>query len=217
MSEHWPRVIAAKILPRRPRAKLPRLSLFDVNAKKSLSVAPFDHIELAIPEAFASLKHFLRCRRTKREHDMSPELIALLMRIASSFDHATLHVISAHRFADGVRTSPRSQHTRGTAADIRIPSVSVEKLAARAKELGARGIGVYDRSRFVHVDVREKPYSWRDSGEGEDDRRALTGAVASAPSDAQAPAEQPATSVLAGALGAGAAVAPSLTAGAALP
>jgi hypothetical protein len=93
------------------------------------------------------------------------------MRISKRFDNATLHVISAHRAPDGVVTSERSQHGKGTASDIRVEGVSVETLAAVAKQEGARGVGMYPKSRFVHVDVREKAYSWIDNGEGEDDER----------------------------------------------
>jgi hypothetical protein len=105
--------------------------------------------------------------------DMNPDLVRLLMRIAKRFDNATLHMISAHRAPDGVVTSERSQHGKGTASDIRVEGVSVETLAAVAKEEGARGVGMYPKSRFVHVDVREKAYSWIDNGDAEDDERDL--------------------------------------------
>lgn len=58
-----------------------------------------------------------------------------------------------------------SQHIKGTAADIICKSVSVEKLAAKAKEIGFDGIGIYPKSGFVHVDCRsdgDEPckYNW---------------------------------------------------------
>lgn len=170
-AEHWPHVSAARLYKRlRPRAPLPKLSLYDVNARQGLTVAPFDHDAEVIADSFQALKRFMRCRRTHSEHDMNPELIALLMRISASYNNATLHIISAHRYPDGTVTSPTSQHTMGTASDIRIPGVPVEALAERAKALGARGVGIYPRSRFVHVDVRVKPYTWRDDGSDEDER-----------------------------------------------
>lgn len=45
-----------------------------------------------------------------------------------------------------------SQHLLGNAADITVPGVSVEKLAAIAESLQFNGIGKY--SGFLHVDVR---------------------------------------------------------------
>ncbi len=142
------------------------LALFDVNGGRSIRVRPFGAQGLPSPIAFDQLKEFMRCRRSGQALDMNASLVALLASIANHFDGAVLHVISGHRVADDVTTRPSSQHTRGTAADIRIPGVDIENLAAAAHELGARGVGVYPLSRFVHVDVRTQPYYWRDVGTG---------------------------------------------------
>jgi uncharacterized protein YcbK (DUF882 family) len=150
-----------------------RLRLYDVNAERSISVSPFLPDGQCSPHGFSLLREFMRCRRTGHTMDMSADLVRLLMRIAKRFDNAELHVISAHRAVDGVVTSERSQHGKGTASDIRIEGVPIEALAAVARQEGARGIGMYPKSRFVHVDVREKPYSWVDNGDVEDDERDL--------------------------------------------
>lgn len=146
------------------------LRLYDVNARRTIAVSPFNTDGRADPTAFAQLREFMRCRRTGHTMDMSPELIYLLMRISAHFNNAELQVISAHRAVDGVVTSDQSQHGKGTASDIRIADVSVEELAEAAHDEGARGVGVYTQSRFVHVDVREKPFAWRglDEGDGDD-------------------------------------------------
>jgi uncharacterized protein YcbK (DUF882 family) len=161
-----------------------RLRLYDVNAERSLSVSPFLPDGQCSPHGFSMLREFLRCRRTGNTMDMNPDLVRLLMRISKRFENAELHVISAHRAVDGVVTSERSQHGKGTASDIRIEGVSVETLAAVARQEGARGIGMYPKSRFVHVDVRDKPYSWVDNGDVEDDED-----LAEAPSDEAEEAE----------------------------
>ena len=140
----------------------PTLRLFDINAKRALRVVPFDRNGAPREGAFNMLREFLRCRRTGQVTEMSPRLIALLTRISQHFDEAELQIISAHRSVDGVVTSETSQHGKGTAADIRIAGVSVETLADTARTLGAGGVGTYDRHQFVHVDVRDKPYSWRE-------------------------------------------------------
>jgi uncharacterized protein YcbK (DUF882 family) len=150
-----------------------RLRLYDVNAERAISVSPFLPDGQCSPHGFSMLREFMRCRRTGHTMDMSADLVRLLMRIAKRFDNAELHVISAHRAVDGVVTSERSQHGKGTASDIRIEGVPIEALAAVARQEGARGIGMYPKSRFVHVDVREKPYSWVDNGDVEDDERDL--------------------------------------------
>jgi uncharacterized protein YcbK (DUF882 family) len=159
------------------------LALFDINAKQALEVTPFDSEGMPNGAAFDSLKSFMRCRRSGEKKDMDPRLIALLTRISRAYGWATLQIISAHRKADGVVTSDMSQHVRGTAADIRIAGVGVEKLAQTAHEQGARGVGIYPAHRFVHVDVRAKPYSWRGS-------EVLPEVVAAAPV-AEEPAAEP--------------------------
>jgi uncharacterized protein YcbK (DUF882 family) len=142
-----------------------QLALYDINGQHSLAVRPFDAAGMPEPGAFEALKNFMRCRRTGHTQDMNPRLLALLLRISNAFGNPVLQVISAHRKADGVVTQDTSQHTRGTASDIRIAGVSVETLAETARSLGAAGVGVYPEHRFVHVDVRERPYFWRASAE----------------------------------------------------
>lgn len=142
------------------------LSLLDVNSQNALRVVPFMSGGIPDQEAFADLKHFLRCRRSGRERDIDSRLIALLVRLSRHFEGADVHIISAHRKADGVVTRRTSQHTRGTAADVRIPGHGIEAVSRAAYNLGATGIGVYPVSGFVHLDVRRTPYYWRDRGEG---------------------------------------------------
>jgi uncharacterized protein YcbK (DUF882 family) len=142
------------------------LRLLDVNTGAHLAVAPFTLSGEKDVAAFSTLKRFMRCRRSGHEREMSPSLIALLGRIAQRFGDPVLHVISAHRRADGAVTSKTSQHAVGKAADIRIPGVSLKALQRAAFDLGARGIGLYPVSGFVHVDVRAQPYYWREDGAG---------------------------------------------------
>lgn len=139
------------------------LQLFDVNTQQRIALSPFGEHGQVDAGAFDALSHFLRCRRTGETIPMNPRLIALLSRISHYFSETPLHVISAHRAVDGITTRRTSQHARGTAADIRIPGVSIQTLSQAARMLGAAGIGLYTRNRFVHVDVRSQPYSWSDA------------------------------------------------------
>ena len=55
-----------------------------------------------------------------------------------------------------------SEHTRGTAADIEIPGLSLQEMyecALEVPEFAAGGIGVYD-GNFLHVDVRGHTARW---------------------------------------------------------
>lgn len=182
--KHVPELALPSFLPREPaQAGKPLLSgkllrLYDVNGGRSLRVTPFKEDGVPDPDAFAQLRSFMRCRRSGHELDMDPRLIAVLSRISQHFGDAVLEVISGHRKPDGKVTSETSQHAFGTAADIRIAGVSVETLKDAAKALGARGVGVYTKSRFVHVDVRKKPYYWRDDKGDEAGAPTASGALA---------------------------------------
>jgi len=55
-----------------------------------------------------------------------------------------------------------SEHTRGLAADVRIPGLSLQQmydLALQVPTLAAGGIGAYDGG-FLHLDVRSYPARW---------------------------------------------------------
>jgi len=55
----------------------------------------------------------------------------------------------------------QSQHTRGAAADIRVPGTRVRDLYRRVQEIPAfRGVGVSDEGGFIHVDIRHTPARW---------------------------------------------------------
>jgi uncharacterized protein YcbK (DUF882 family) len=155
------------VLPSAPRPLLSgkALPLFDINGGRSLTVTPFDQDGVPNPEAFAQIRSFMRCRRSGHEMDMDPRLIAVLSRISQHFGDATLQIISGHRKPDGKVTRETSQHAFGTAADIRIAGVPIEEIKRAAHALGAKGVGLYTKGQFVHVDVRERAYSWRDKGE----------------------------------------------------
>lgn len=46
-----------------------------------------------------------------------------------------------------------SEHMNGTAADIRIPGVSIEQLNKLALAVGVGGVGIYPKNGIIHVDV----------------------------------------------------------------
>lgn len=52
----------------------------------------------------------------------------------------------------------QSYHMRGMAADIKVPGVSISRLAQLAESLGFNGIGLYPG--FVHVDIRNGKARW---------------------------------------------------------
>ncbi|MGI6143472.1 MAG: YcbK family protein [bacterium] len=52
----------------------------------------------------------------------------------------------------------QSYHMRGMAADVKVPGVSVTRIAQLAETQGFNGIGLYPG--FVHVDIRNGKARW---------------------------------------------------------
>jgi uncharacterized protein YcbK (DUF882 family) len=112
-------------------------------------------------EAMDELNHVLRCRRTDAEKLMDPQLLTYLSHIYDHFGGKRLEIVSGYRN----QRKLSSNHTKGTASDIRIAGVTPKQIRAFAETLdrGGMGIGLYPRSGFVHVDVRSPPsYRWID-------------------------------------------------------
>ncbi len=93
---------------------------------------------------------------------MAPALFDLLHDLARSLDtQGPIEIVSAYRApatnewlaqnTSGVARN--SLHTRGMAADIRLPDRSLADLHEAALALGAGGVGLYGASGFVHVDI----------------------------------------------------------------
>ena len=116
-------------------------------------------------ESYRALRHELRCQRSGAESPIDPRLIEILHQISLSTGQR-IQIVSAFRGLG--RSGDFNYHTRGMAADIKVPGVTTEDLRDLAKSLGATGVGYYPTVQFVHVDVRGTPYFWTDtSGHGE--------------------------------------------------
>jgi hypothetical protein len=88
---------------------------------------------------------------------VSPRLLDLIYHAAQHFKIFHVHLVS------GIRNDRSgSRHSHGLAADIVLPGISDEELAAYLRPQGFLGVGIYTIAGFVHVDVREKSYFWLD-------------------------------------------------------
>lgn len=78
---------------------------------------------------------------------------------------ATLHFGAPYvTLISGVRKDRGgSRHSHGLAADVVLPGVEDEDLAAFFRAQGFCGVGTYPRSGFTHVDTRDQSYFWIDS------------------------------------------------------
>lgn len=114
------------------------------------------------PESYRQLRHQLRCQRTTAETPPDPRLIELLYRL-SQRTHQKIILVSGFR-APMYSKAKLSYHTRGMAADIRIPGMTPLMVRDLAFAMGVKGIGYYPVSEFVHVDVRDNQQYWIDYG-----------------------------------------------------
>lgn len=150
-----PRLVFAD--PAAPRA----LSFVHTHTAERLSVEYFSEGEY-LPDALATVNHFLRDFRTGAVHDIHPGLLDLLHRLAATTETSRpFQVISGYRSpqtnaalrqrSEGVAAG--SLHMRGEAIDIRLTDVPLPRLRSAALAIHGGGVGYYPASDFVHVDV----------------------------------------------------------------
>ncbi len=156
--------------PRRrtPSGREGRFTLESVNTGETVDVV----IDAATGEpderSYRELRHMLRCLRTGAETPIDPRLIELLHRIARR-TRQRVQLVSGFR-APMFSTAALSYHTRGMAADIRVPGMTPLMLRDLVRALGVKGVGYYPVSKFVHVDVREERHHWTDYGRAREDQ-----------------------------------------------
>lgn len=95
---------------------------------------------------------------------VAPRLVMVLQSIRSHFG-APITINSAYRtpqYNQKVGGAAQSQHCYGTASDITVKGVSVEKVAAYARKIMPDwgGVGIYKAQGFTHIDVREPRSDW---------------------------------------------------------
>jgi uncharacterized protein YcbK (DUF882 family) len=152
---------------RPPAGAVGRFVVESANTGETLEVA----VNLATGEvqadSYRRLRHLMRCLRTGAETPVDPRLIDLLYRIAQR-THQKIVLVSGFR-APMFSLATLSYHTRGMAADIRIPGMTPLMVRDLAESMGVGGIGYYPVSGFVHVDVREDHARWIDYGRNRQD------------------------------------------------
>jgi uncharacterized protein YcbK (DUF882 family) len=119
------------------------------------------------PESYRRLRHQFRCQHTTAEAPIDPRLIDLLYRIAQRTKQKVL-LVSGFR-APMYSKAKLSYHTRGMAADIRIPGMTAMMARDLAESMGVKGLGYYPVSQFIHVDVRDDRTRWIDYGSNSKD------------------------------------------------
>ena len=114
-------------------------------------------------EGYRKLRHLMRCLHTTAESPIDPRLIELLYAITQRTGQKII-LVSGFR-APMYSRAKLSYHTRGMAADIRIPGLTPLMARDLAESMGVPGLGYYPVSGFIHVDVREYRSRWIDYGQ----------------------------------------------------
>ena len=172
MDSHSRRAFLARIVATVPISVAPRRLLAEAAGVRALRFTHTHTSErLAIeyfsggsymPDALRTMNYFLRDFRTGDVHEIDPELLDLLYRLARvTATSKPFEVISAYRSpatnemlrhrSEGVAAG--SLHMNGQAIDIRLADVPLPRLRQAALDARRGGVGYYPASAFVHVDT----------------------------------------------------------------
>ena len=160
---------AGLILPAGVTAALPKggervLSFYNTHTAEQVSTPYWIDGEYNA-EGLKDLRWLLRDHRVGKAHDIDKQLFdviyALQQKIGAGKPGKPFHVISCYRSpqtnaklrskSGGV--AKKSLHMQGKAIDIRLPRYDTRELRKAALSLNAGGVGYYERSNFIHLDV----------------------------------------------------------------
>jgi uncharacterized protein YcbK (DUF882 family) len=154
------------VLARPTRAADRSLSLYNLHTGESLRATYFaDGVYQA--SELTAINQLLRDHRNGQVHEIDRPLLELLHRLNVKLgSRQAFHVISGYRSAatnamlheqsDGV--AQHSLHLDGKAIDIRLPDRDLRQVHRAARAMKAGGVGYYERSNFVHLDVGRVRY-----------------------------------------------------------
>lgn len=142
------------------------LSLYNLHTGESLRTTYFAEGVYQTSE-LAAINQLLRDHRNGQVHEIDKPLLELLSQLNLKLgSRQAFHVISGYRSpatnamlherSGGVAS--RSLHLDGKAIDIRLPDRDLREVQRAARAMQAGGVGYYERSNFVHVDVGRVRY-----------------------------------------------------------
>ncbi len=112
-------------------------------------------------EGLEALARLMRRHEEDAPELPHPRLVRLIAAISDHFGGRPIVLVSGRREAVGF-TRESSRHVSGQATDIRVEGVPHRALWDYCRSLASTGCGLYPRSTFVHVDVRERAAQWVD-------------------------------------------------------
>jgi uncharacterized protein YcbK (DUF882 family) len=146
------------LLTRVPERSLSFLNLHTSETLKTVYWADGNYI----PESLSQVNRLMRDHRSGEVCEIDCRLLDLLCELRMHMETTNhFEVISGYRSpatnsalrAHSTGVAENSLHTRGMAADIRLPKLSLASLRRAAMGMKAGGVGYYPASQFVHVDV----------------------------------------------------------------
>lgn len=149
---------AGPVLAARPER---RLTLHNLHTNERVSIAYWSDGRYQ-PSALREINQVLRDHRRDEVHPIDPRLLDLLHRLGvATSARSPFEIISGYRSpatnaslrAKSTGVAKRSYHMRGKAVDIRLPCCDLDRLHRQALQLRGGGVGLYRRSKFIHVDV----------------------------------------------------------------
>ena len=160
---------------REPRANLGRhrwvhgfreVTFRNIHTNRHEKLVLFDDDGEVTEEAAERIRYIWNDSGSGDGHAIRDRLVTILYFVAVKFDVKEIMIISGWR--DDRGESNTSPHWQGRAADIIVPGVANQRVVDYVREYGKVGVGSYPVAGFVHVDVRNSSFFWRDvSGPGQ--------------------------------------------------
>lgn len=138
-----------------------QLSFYHTHTRRSIDVVYYANGEY-VDSALDEINRFLKDFRTGEVTAMNPQLLDLLHDLRNELGSIEAYeVISAYRSPktnEMLRTTTsgvakKSQHLKGNAIDVRLRGVRTTALRDTAMSMQRGGVGFYEKSDFVHVDM----------------------------------------------------------------
>jgi uncharacterized protein YcbK (DUF882 family) len=139
-----------------------RLLLFHTHTGERLDIV-YRRGDSYIPGALAQLDAYLRDHRTGAVYHYDPRVFDLLHDLSATLGqpNSEIDIVCGYRSpwsneflrTHGHGVAQHSLHMQAMAIDIRMPGINTSRLRDAALALHRGGVGYYEKSDFVHVDV----------------------------------------------------------------
>lgn len=141
-----------------------RISMYSQRTGEAIDTVYFANGRY-IPEAFAEINYFMRDWRENKMMKYDPRNVDILAATLGLMETGEPYLmISGYRTPKTNRmlrgAASHSYHMKAMAADVRLRSRSVRQISGAAFACNGGGVGIYNRSNFVHMDCGPVR-SWR--------------------------------------------------------